>query len=76
MNVGSSGAAFGVADGDYRTIMQLLLATNALTDLPTILSGAANIYDTDGNGTIDAAEADLRVLANLIYTSINEGGDI
>ena len=76
VNVGSSGAAFGVANGTNLTIMQLLLATNALTDVPDNLMGSANIYDTNGDGVIDATEADLRAKANLIYSAINEGGEI
>ena len=76
VNVGSSGAAFSVANGTNLTIMQLLWATNALTDQPNSLSGAANIYDTNGDGVIDADEANLREQANRIYSSINEGGDI
>ena len=75
VNVGDSGAAFSVADGTNLTIMQLLLATNALTDDPDDILGAAKIYDTNGDGVIDAAEAALRVQANLLYTFINEGGD-
>ena len=68
------GDAFGVADGTNLTVMQLLLATDSLTDMPDSEEGFAHIYDTDGNGLIDAEEADLRAQANLIYTSINEGG--
>ena len=65
-----------MADGTNLTIMQLLLATNALTDDPDDILGAAKIYDTNGDGTIDAEEAALRTKANALYTSINEGGDI
>jgi len=72
VNVGSGGAAFGVADGSSLTILQLLLATSALTDQPDSLIGAAHAYDTNGDGVIDAAEAALRAKANLIYTIINE----
>jgi len=72
VNVGSSGAAFGVADGTDLTIMQLLIATNDMTDLPDYQSGAANVYDLNGDGIIDAAEAALRDMANAIYSMINE----
>ncbi len=71
VNVGNSGAAFGVANGTSMTIMQLLLATNSLTDQPENLSGAANIYDFDGNGLINSYEAWLRELANQVYSQIN-----
>ena len=37
--------ANGVAD---LTIMQPLLATNDLTDIPDSLSGATNVYDLNG----------------------------
>ena len=76
VNVGTSGAAFNTVDGADVTIMQLLLATNALTDLPDELSGFAHIYDQDGDGQIDDAEAVLRTLANDVYSAINEQGDI
>lgn len=76
VNVGSSGAAFGVADGTELTIMQLLLATNDMTDQPDSVSGAAKIYDLDGNGDIGDLEAELRQEANLVYSLINEMGGI
>ncbi len=52
VNVGTSGAAFNVTNGSDLTIMQLLLATNSLTDQPDAFLGFAAIYDTDGNGVI------------------------
>jgi len=76
VNVGDSGDAFGVADGTDLTIMQLLWATNDLTDQPDNLSGFARIYDFDGDGEIDEAEALLRTLANEVYSTINEQGGI
>lgn len=76
VNVGSSGAAFGVADLTDLTIMQLLMATNDLTDSPDNLIGFAHIYDRNGDGVIDAAEAQLRSQANTLYTLINEQGGI
>ncbi|MCH8045147.1 MAG: cadherin domain-containing protein [Planctomycetes bacterium] len=76
VNVGTSGAAFDVADNTDLTIMQLLLATNSLTDTPDGVAGFASIYDTNGDGIIDASEASLRSLANDIYSLINEQGDL
>ncbi len=76
VNVGTSGAAFDAADGTDLTIMQLLLATDSLTDQPNDITGFAYIYDQDGNGMIDSAEATLRAMANEIFSDINEGGDI
>ncbi len=72
INVGNCGAAFNVANGTSMTIMQLLQATNDLTDQPNGITGAANIYDLNGDGIIDAYEASLRDLANQIYSQINE----
>jgi len=70
INVGDSGAAFGVADNTDMTIMALLLVTNSLTT-----AGADLIYD-DGDNVLTDLEKALRVMANVIYTDINEGGDI
>lgn len=71
VDVGEYGDAFGVAHGTQLTVMELLLATNAMTDVPDNLSGAAYIYDLDGDGTIDEYEASLRRLANNVYALIN-----
>jgi hypothetical protein len=76
INLGSHGAAFDVADGSNRTIMQLLLGTNALTDLPDGISGLAWIYDQDGDGVIDSDEAALREMANEVYSGIHQTGDL
>ena len=76
VNVGNNGAAFNVANGSVLAIMQLLLATNVLTDVPDGISGFAHIYDSNGDGTIDSTEAALRVMANELYSDINEDGDI
>jgi hypothetical protein len=76
VNVGDNGAAFGVANGSDLTIMQLLLATNDLTDQPDHLSSFARVYDLNGDGEIDESEATLRARANEVYTAINEQGDI
>jgi len=77
VNVADNGAAFDVDDGIDLTIIQLLMATNALTDhLSNELSGFAHIYDQDGDGEIDSAEALLRMLANDVYSAINEQGAI
>ena len=56
--------------------MQLLLATNSLTDQPNAFLGFAAIYDTDGNGVISSAEAGLRTMANDLFTFINESGGV
>ena len=51
--------------------MQLLQATNTLTDSDDLLSGFASIYDLNGDGVIDAEEARLRTLSNDLYSWIN-----
>jgi hypothetical protein len=85
VNVGDGGEAFGVDDNSDMTIMTLLLATNRYTG-----TGADLVYDgaqdTDDDGIADANggsrgsledyEKLLRVLANEVYTAINEDGDI
>jgi hypothetical protein len=82
INVGTSGAAFNEMDYADMTIMQLLWATNSLTDVPTSelpdgnQLGFAHIYDTNGDGVIDSAEAALRTMANEVYSGINEQGNI
>jgi predicted outer membrane repeat protein len=76
VNVGSSGAAFGVANGTARTVLELLQATNALTDVNNHVAGFDYLYDANGDGVIDATEAALRTQANAIYSSINNAGGI
>jgi hypothetical protein len=76
VNVADNGAAFSVVNGSDLTIMQMLLATNDLTDQSDNLSGFARIYDLNGDGEVDGAEASLRRLANEVYSAINEQGDI
>lgn len=69
-NVGHAGAAFGVEDDTDLTIMQLLLATNGLTNQSNQISGFAHIYDTDGNGQVDVHEKQLRIWANDLFSQI------
>ncbi len=76
VNVGTNGVAFAVANYADRTIMQLLLATDSLTDLPDGLSGFAHIYDRNGDGVINGEESLLRMMANEVYSAINEQGDM
>jgi hypothetical protein len=76
VNVGTKGAAFGVANGTDQTILQLLQATDGLTDQPDAQLGFASIYDINGDGVISATEAALRTMANGVFSSINEAGHI
>jgi len=75
INVGISGAAFGVANNTDMTIMQMLLGTNALTDSPNHQTGYANVYDTNGDGRVSVSEAILRVLAHDVYSDIIRDGN-
>lgn len=76
VNVGSSGAAFNVANNTNMTIMSMLLATNSLTGADANGDGYSNAYDRNGDGVLDDAEKALRALANTIYSALNENGDI
>jgi hypothetical protein len=76
VNVGTAGAAFGVSNGTTLTVMQLLQATNAQTDTSNHVTGFAYLYDTNGDGVISADEANLRTLANGVYSFINMSGGI
>ena len=60
-NVGTRGAAFGVADG---TLAANARARNGL------------LYDVDGDRVIDSDEAVFRTLANEVFSNINQQGDI
>jgi hypothetical protein len=75
VNVGDNGAAFNVADNTDAAIMQLLLATNDLTDTPDYLTGFAHTYDEDGDGIVDAAETLMRQMAGDVYAAINNSGE-
>ena len=66
INVGSSGAAFGVANNTNLTVWQILKATDQLSAGG---SGASQFDPYNGNQS-------LRNMANTIYTLINERGDI
>jgi hypothetical protein len=68
-NVGSSGAAFGVANNASVSVLDLLLAVNARTK-----QGAA-IFDLTGNG-LDTTEIGYRVMANDVFSAINGLGGI
>ncbi len=72
IDVGTSGAAFDVADGTRSQIIDLLLATN-------LMSRNGLLYDDDdegedGHGELDEWELLLRTLANDVYSRINELG--
>jgi hypothetical protein len=66
ISVGSSGAAFGVANNTTLTVWQILKAADQLSAGG---SGSTQFDPYNGN-------AGLRNLANAVFTAINEGGDI
>jgi len=59
-NIGDNGAAFGVADNTEMTVMEILAATN----------------DQSIDGVLFQMNNVWRSMANDVYTSINESGDI
>ena len=64
-------AAFGLSATDctVRTVLDLLLAADAR-------SRNGVLDDLDGSGTISSSERSLRVMANNVFTAINEHGDL
>jgi hypothetical protein len=69
-NVGSSGAAFGVANNSNVAVLDLLLAVNSR-------SRNGLLYDLDGDGDAhDGQETFFRTMANDVFSAINEAGDI
>ena len=70
-DVGTSNrTAFGLSptDSTVMAVLDILLATDAR---------ARNglLYDLDGSGIISSFERSLRVMANNVFTAINEQGD-
>jgi hypothetical protein len=68
-NVGSDGAAFGVANNANVSVLDLLLAADAR-------SHNGLLYDQNGDGRIDSSEAGYRTMANDIFSAINEAGGL
>ena len=60
VNVGSNGAAFGVADNTAMTVMDLLLATDAQAV----------------NGVLYGGNASRRNQANNVFSAVNQAGGI
>jgi len=68
-NVGSDGAAFGVANNTTMSVLDLLLAVNAR-------SHNGLLYDMNANGQINGTESSYRTMANDLFSAINEAGGI
>jgi uncharacterized delta-60 repeat protein len=68
-NVGNNGAAYGVADGTFVSVMDLLLAVNAR-------SSNGLLFDQNGDGMISPEEAGMRTMANNVFSLINESGGV
>lgn len=69
-NVGSNGAAFGVANNANVSVLDLLLAVNSR-------SKNGLLYDLDGDGdATESLEMSYRTMANNLFTAINQAGDI
>lgn len=66
-NAGDSGEAFGVDDNSELKVIDLLLATDAM-------SHEGLLYDLDQGGQIDEEEETLRVLADDVFSQINDSG--
>ena len=63
--------AFGLSasDSTVLTVLDALLATNRLTN-------GGILYDLNSDGSISMYEQVLRTMANVVYSAINEGGQI
>jgi len=69
-DVGSNGAAFGVANNSNVTVLELLSDVNSR-------SRNGLLYDLDADGDAnDALETSDRTLASNVFSAINEAGDI
>ncbi|MFA6133926.1 MAG: SdrD B-like domain-containing protein [Phycisphaerae bacterium] len=69
INVGFTGYAFGVSNWTIQSVLELLWATDER-------STDGRLYDADGDGRSDCDELVMRILANVLYTAINELGHI
>ncbi len=69
INVTIFGAAFGFDNWTVHRVLELLWATDAR-------STDGQIYDIDGNGRTNCEEYVFQVMANVMYTLINELGHI
>jgi hypothetical protein len=66
-NVGSDGAAFGVANNTNVSVLDLLLAVNAR-------SHNGLLYDMNANGQISGTDVTYRTMANDLFSAINQAG--
>ncbi|KAA5539566.1 hypothetical protein FYK55_23615 [Roseiconus nitratireducens] len=66
VNAGSCGAAFDVEDDAELSVVQLVQATNAMTDEMDATDGFAYIYNFDGNSGLKDIAIELRFLADKL----------
>ena len=66
---GTGETLFGTDAASLMSVMDILRNTDER-------SSNGNVFEDDGDGVIEADEALMRVLANELFTAINESGDI
>ena len=69
LGAGSAEELFGPDTSSILSVLEILYATNSQAH-------CGILFDTDGDGTIDWTERILQSLANVLFTAINEAGDI
>jgi len=68
-NVGSNGAAFGVANNST-------VAVSALLQIADQRSWNGVLWDVDHSGAVDGAEQSWRNMANTLFNAVNNAGGI
>ena len=74
MNIGDAGEALGYANDSEVQIIDLLLATNARSIDGLLFDDLDG--DGQGDGEIDDTEELYRILANDLFSAINQNGHI
>ena len=69
VGAGTAQTLFGTGAASVMSVMDILHGTDER-------SSNGNVFEDDGDGEIEADEALMRVLANELFTAINESGDI
>ncbi|HUT92893.1 MAG TPA: SdrD B-like domain-containing protein [Thermoguttaceae bacterium] len=66
----------GTAETLFETGTPSVLSVIEILKMTDARSSNGNVFEDDGDGVIEADEALMRVLANELFTAINESGDI